>query len=214
MAEQVGAGRAGGGAGCTLQQSPADGEPAPAGARGALTRSIRAPADREGVPEAGGREHRVRGPARPVWAPLQRGSAIRRRLVACWRGWRARRGRPAGAGGPGAPRGRAAARPRPTRARPPPPHVRRFRKPAKKIPGKCGLRFYKNVGLGYKTPREAIEGEPPWGPGAPGGEGRGGTGDWRAYIWRGPRRRPRRRAGRAHRRRPPPAARCRPPPRA
>lgn len=34
----------------------------------------------------------------------------------------------------------------------------RFRKPAKKIPGKFGQRFYKNVGLGYKTPREAIEG--------------------------------------------------------
>jgi hypothetical protein len=37
-------------------------------------------------------------------------------------------------------------------------HLHRFRKPAKKIPGKCGLRFYKNVGLGYKTPKEAIEG--------------------------------------------------------
>jgi hypothetical protein len=42
---------------------------------------------------------------------------------------------------------------------PPSPCARSFRKPAKKIPGKCGLRFYKNVGLGYKTPREAIEGE-------------------------------------------------------
>jgi small subunit ribosomal protein S11e len=27
-----------------------------------------------------------------------------------------------------------------------------------KIPGKAGLRWYKNVGLGFKTPKEAIEG--------------------------------------------------------
>lgn len=27
-----------------------------------------------------------------------------------------------------------------------------------KIPGKGGLRWYKNVGLGFKTPKEAIEG--------------------------------------------------------
>lgn len=27
-----------------------------------------------------------------------------------------------------------------------------------KIPGKNGLRWYKNVGLGFKTPKEAIEG--------------------------------------------------------
>eukprot|EP00877_Chromochloris_zofingiensis_P012080 jgi/Chrzof1/7125/Cz02g12020.t1 len=33
-----------------------------------------------------------------------------------------------------------------------------FKKPAKKVPGKGGLRYYKNVGLGFKTPREAIEG--------------------------------------------------------
>jgi hypothetical protein len=33
-----------------------------------------------------------------------------------------------------------------------------FRKPVKKIPGKYGLRWYKNVGLGFKTPKEAIEG--------------------------------------------------------
>ncbi len=33
-----------------------------------------------------------------------------------------------------------------------------FKKPAKKVPGKGGLRFYKNVGLGFKTPKEAIEG--------------------------------------------------------
>lgn len=31
-------------------------------------------------------------------------------------------------------------------------------KKTKKIPGKAGLRFYKNVGLGFKTPKEAIEG--------------------------------------------------------
>merc|ERR1712017_13886 len=28
----------------------------------------------------------------------------------------------------------------------------------KKVPGKDGYRYYKNVGLGFKTPREAIEG--------------------------------------------------------
>eukprot|EP00223_Ostreococcus_mediterraneus_P008298 CAMPEP_0179707418 /NCGR_PEP_ID=MMETSP0937-20121108/4850_1 /TAXON_ID=548131 ORGANISM="Ostreococcus mediterraneus, Strain clade-D-RCC2593" /NCGR_SAMPLE_ID=MMETSP0937 /ASSEMBLY_ACC=CAM_ASM_000575 /LENGTH=100 /DNA_ID=CAMNT_0021580717 /DNA_START=17 /DNA_END=316 /DNA_ORIENTATION=+ len=28
----------------------------------------------------------------------------------------------------------------------------------KKAPGKGGSRYYKNVGLGFKTPREAIEG--------------------------------------------------------
>jgi small subunit ribosomal protein S11e len=33
-----------------------------------------------------------------------------------------------------------------------------FKKPANKIPGKGGLRWYKNVGLGFKTPREAMEG--------------------------------------------------------
>jgi Ribosomal_S17 N-terminal len=33
-----------------------------------------------------------------------------------------------------------------------------FAKATKKIPGKGGLRFYKNVGLGFKTPKEAIEG--------------------------------------------------------
>lgn len=33
-----------------------------------------------------------------------------------------------------------------------------FKKPAKKIPGKGGLRFHKTVGLGFKTPKEAIEG--------------------------------------------------------
>lgn len=30
---------------------------------------------------------------------------------------------------------------------------------ANKIPGKAGNRWYKNVGLGFKTPKEAIEGE-------------------------------------------------------
>merc|ERR1712190_107755 len=29
---------------------------------------------------------------------------------------------------------------------------------SKKVPGKMGSRFYKNVGLGFKTPKEAIEG--------------------------------------------------------
>jgi len=32
------------------------------------------------------------------------------------------------------------------------------KKIATKIPGKGGLRWYKNVGLGFKTPKEAIEG--------------------------------------------------------
>lgn len=34
----------------------------------------------------------------------------------------------------------------------------RFKKSIKKTPGKGGLRWYKNVGLGFKTPKEAIEG--------------------------------------------------------
>lgn len=34
----------------------------------------------------------------------------------------------------------------------------RAKKIATKIPGKGGLRWYKNVGLGFKTPKEAIEG--------------------------------------------------------
>ncbi len=38
---------------------------------------------------------------------------------------------------------------------------RRYKKNAKKIPGKGGLRWYKNVGLGFKTPKEAIEGAGP-----------------------------------------------------
>eukprot|EP00878_Enallax_costatus_P000118 GHUV01000157.1.p1 GENE.GHUV01000157.1~~GHUV01000157.1.p1 ORF type:complete len:156 (+),score=52.01 GHUV01000157.1:133-600(+) len=33
-----------------------------------------------------------------------------------------------------------------------------FKKPVNKIPGKGGLRWYKNVGLGFKTPKEAMEG--------------------------------------------------------
>jgi len=38
----------------------------------------------------------------------------------------------------------------------------RFRKvdKSKRIPGKAGQRYYKNVGLGFKTPKEAIEGAP------------------------------------------------------
>lgn len=34
-----------------------------------------------------------------------------------------------------------------------------WKKPARKTPGKGGQRYYKNVGLGFKTPKEAIEGE-------------------------------------------------------
>ena len=37
--------------------------------------------------------------------------------------------------------------------------TRRFKKIAKKVPGKAGQRYWKNVGLGFKTPKEAIEGE-------------------------------------------------------
>jgi len=33
-----------------------------------------------------------------------------------------------------------------------------WKKPARKTPGKGGARYYKNVGLGFKTPKEAIEG--------------------------------------------------------
>jgi len=33
-----------------------------------------------------------------------------------------------------------------------------FKKPVRKTPGKGGQRWFKNVGLGFKTPREAIEG--------------------------------------------------------
>mmetsp|Transcript_7574 Transcript_7574/g.13114 ORF Transcript_7574/g.13114 Transcript_7574/m.13114 type:complete len:158 (-) Transcript_7574:175-648(-) len=33
-----------------------------------------------------------------------------------------------------------------------------FKSKDKKAPGKSGHRFYKNVGLGFKTPREAMEG--------------------------------------------------------
>lgn len=32
---------------------------------------------------------------------------------------------------------------------------------AHKVPGKAGTRYYKSVGLGFKTPREAIEGTHP-----------------------------------------------------
>jgi hypothetical protein len=37
----------------------------------------------------------------------------------------------------------------------------RFKKPTGKIPGKGGQRWYKNVGLGFKTPKEAMEGRQP-----------------------------------------------------
>jgi Ribosomal_S17 N-terminal len=37
-------------------------------------------------------------------------------------------------------------------------------KPARRTPGKGGLRYYKNVGLGFKTPKEAIEGGVSWSP--------------------------------------------------
>ena len=34
----------------------------------------------------------------------------------------------------------------------------RFNARKKKVPGKAGARYVKSVGLGFKTPREAIEG--------------------------------------------------------
>ncbi|CAG9462178.1 unnamed protein product [Pedinophyceae sp. YPF-701] len=34
-----------------------------------------------------------------------------------------------------------------------------FRRPAKRVPGKHGLRYHKTVGLGIRTPKEAIEGK-------------------------------------------------------
>ena len=37
----------------------------------------------------------------------------------------------------------------------------RFKKPARKTPGKGGQRYWKNVGLGFKTPKEAMEGKQP-----------------------------------------------------
>ena len=37
----------------------------------------------------------------------------------------------------------------------------RFKKPSRKTPGKGGQRYWKNVGLGFKTPKEAIEGTQP-----------------------------------------------------
>jgi small subunit ribosomal protein S11e len=33
-----------------------------------------------------------------------------------------------------------------------------FKSKEKKAPGKSGHRFHKSIGLGFKTPREAIEG--------------------------------------------------------
>lgn len=33
-----------------------------------------------------------------------------------------------------------------------------FKSKEKKAPGKSGHRFYKQIGLGFKTPKEAIEG--------------------------------------------------------
>lgn len=45
---------------------------------------------------------------------------------------------------------------------------RSYNKSVKNIKGKGGRRWYKNVGLGFKTPKEAIEGE----------DGRGEDGRW------------------------------------
>lgn len=36
-----------------------------------------------------------------------------------------------------------------------------FRKAPKRVPGKYGQRYYKNVGLGFRTPKSAIEGALP-----------------------------------------------------
>lgn len=43
----------------------------------------------------------------------------------------------------------------------PPQCICSFKKPSRKTPGKGGQRFWKNVGLGFKTPKEAIEGGQP-----------------------------------------------------
>ena len=49
-----------------------------------------------------------------------------------------------------------------TDAVPPFSHPNSFGPKGKKArPGKNGTRYYKNVGLGFKTPREAIEGKSP-----------------------------------------------------
>jgi small subunit ribosomal protein S11e len=45
-----------------------------------------------------------------------------------------------------------------------------FKSKEKKAPGKSGHRFYKTVGLGFKTPKDAIEGAGP----ASGGDGASG----------------------------------------
>lgn len=39
------------------------------------------------------------------------------------------------------------------------PFICSYNKTARKVPGKGGLRYYKSVGLGFKTPKEAIEGK-------------------------------------------------------
>ena len=49
-----------------------------------------------------------------------------------------------------------------TDAVPPFSHPNSFGPKGKKArPGKNGTRYYKNIGLGFKTPREAIEGKSP-----------------------------------------------------
>jgi hypothetical protein len=62
-----------------------------------------------------------------------------------------------------------------------------FKSKEKKAPGKSGHRFFKNVGLGFKTPREAIEGiyidkKCPF-TGNVSIRGRILTGQWRQLLW-------------------------------
>ena len=57
-----------------------------------------------------------------------------------------------------------------------------FHSRKKKVPGKAGARYYKNVGLGFKTPREAIEGARPLPPRGAGGARRRAACALRAWL--------------------------------
>ena len=94
---------------------------------------LSSPTDRKGVPEAGRRERRVR-----IHSPCLQSPAFRPE---------------------GARRDEKLIRENTCSPRPSLPQPRRFAASTKKkAPGKAGTRYYKNVGLGFKTPRTAIEG--------------------------------------------------------